>query len=73
MKEYIFKVKIVDKKIGLEAELPLQKWTDRSEAVAKDLLRLQTQEDFKETHGHWPEKVELVCINGDIGHYEEDK
>ena len=73
MKEYLFKVKVIDKKIGLEAELPLQKWTDRSEAVAKDLLRLQTQEDFKETHGHWPERVELVCINSDIGNYEEDK
>lgn len=73
MKEYLFKVKVIDKRIGIEVELPLQKWTDRSEAVAKDLLRLSTQIDFKDTHGHWPEKVELVCINGDIGNYEEDK
>lgn len=73
MKEYIFKVKVIDKGIGIEAELPLQKWTDRSEAVAKDLLRLSAQIDFKDTHGHWPDRVELECLNGDVGHYEEDK
>ena len=73
MKTYVFKVRVVDKKIGLDKMEFIAKWKDKGEAIAKDLLRLQTQEDFKETHGHWPERVELVCINSDIRHYEEDK
>jgi len=73
MKEYLFKVKVVDKKIGLDKMEFTTKWKDRSESIAKDLLRLQTQIDFKDTHGHWPDRVELECLNGDVGHYEEDK
>ena len=73
MKTYTFKVKVVDKRVGLDMMEFTTEWKDRSESVAKDLLRLSTQIDFKDTHGHWPERVELECLNGDIRYYEEDK
>lgn len=71
MKTYTFKVKVVDKRVGLDMMEFTTEWKDRSESVAKDLLRLSTQIDFKDTHGHWPERVELECLNGDIGYYKE--
>jgi len=73
VKEYIFKVKVVDKKIGIEVELPPQKWTDKGEALAKDWLRVSVQEDFKSTHGHYPSEVVLECMNSDIGVISEER
>ena len=67
MKEYIFKVKIVDKRTGLDKMEFVTRWRDKGQPIAKDLLRLSVQDDFKNTHGHWPESVELECLNPDIG------
>lgn len=72
MKEYIFKVTIVDKRVGLGKMEFVTRWKDKGQPIAKDLLRLSVQNDFKNTHCHWPDSVELECLNPDIGVTPED-
>lgn len=72
-KQYKFKVKVKTKD-GKVLQEDVLSFKDRSEKVAKDMLRLSLQLTWQKQldSGEFP-RVELECLNSDIGHYEEDK
>lgn len=69
-KKYEFNVSIYNEEDTV-VEKRKEIWQDRSESVAKDMLRLAIQDMWKLDKGYWP-RVELYCVNPDIKSYKED-